>query len=286
MKYRLILIALLLPLFLHAQDETYRTVPVADEALPPGELPQASVYLVPFQKRLFQCHFMRTISKANGGMTQPELSDSVMVQLFQAIGSEMMAWEQESLDAFALPERTRTGQWERFHSSLSYAYAPIPAPEEEESKWKKLKKPLKRKEPEPQPTGTRIENGQLVSRTDENPKYLHATPKENGMLQAVHSFHGSQWIVLINQVEISLPKQISQEAIQSEQFQREWRIHFSIYQANGSSLGGGMAVAYSGYHTDAWPAIRNSGVFEELAKQVVHQTARFAQWEAPVVEEK
>lgn len=232
MKYLAGLVGLFMVTALWSQDQTYET----ESAL--GSKPDymiGEVLVIPFSPLLYNCQFNRALEAANG-IDAGAIRDSFRIRLNRKL---QLALDTVYTNVSLLSSNSRmSADLEVIYNNLNYHYTELPMPEAV-GKMEKWKRKLKKKE-EQKESGTRIENGQLVTVQSKRERYMAATIQDAAVMTVIGKTYQSNYFLLVNQFEFVVPKKLDQIAIQSGHFPREFQVHYSIVDNRGREVAGGL----------------------------------------------
>lgn len=230
------------PLIGMCQDDTYNFGEKTSNSLEISEEYQGEVMVVPFELRLYYSYFDKHFVRENnlGVEAVREKFRRGLIDKIAEVSAKSKRSTSPSEDgSFNESELTM------IHKSLTYSKADVPIKEEKskaEEQLDKLKAKFKKKKPKKEPkTGTYIENGQLVTVRDTKEKYMKSEVKNADFLFALNEKYTSETFIIINQLEILYPQQMDQTAIQSGEYPREIRVHYTIIDKEGKEINGGLA---------------------------------------------
>ena len=281
MRKIFILSLFLLPLFVQAQDETYRFGNEVKKAETPDVSVQGEYFIVPVQDRLFTSHFNKDFLQYND-MSFEDMRAFFQQNLNKYVYQEL-AKHSSAVDAIAINDGKK--ETTLIYENVNFSYENVPVEEEELSKVDQLKSKFKKKEKEEAPKGTYVSQGQLVTNRDYAEKYLDAQVTDRSFLPLIQSFHANNYIVMLNQLELVYPTNTPQLDMQYERFQREIKVHYTVVDQNGTKVCGGLAKSYFSPEENDLNLIVEK-YFPEIAKQIVMNIPAFQDVYETSTEEK
>lgn len=271
MRKIFILSLFLLPLFVNAQDETYRFGDDVKRSETPDNTIQGDYYIVPVQDRLFTSQFNKYFLQYND-MSFEDMRAFFQQNLNKYVYMEL-AKHTSAVDAVALNDGKR--ETSLIYENVNFSYIDLPVEEEEETKIDQLKNKFKKKDKADEaPKGTYVAQGQLVTKRDNTPKYLDAEVTDRSFLPLIQSFHATKYIVMLNQLELVYPTNTAQLDLQYERFQREIKVHYTVVDGSGTKVCGGLATTYFSPELNDLNTIVETH-FPEIAKQIVMNIPAF-----------
>lgn len=129
------------------------------------------------------------------------------------------------------------------YSASSLDYRDLPKKEENKKKINLSKLKSKEKTESQKPTGTRMENGQIVSDPNTNDQFMARVIKDSTIFDYMYGKYGSILYVFINQFEIGPMNGLDYRAFESDEYQRQITVHYSVY-ANNFEVHSGIATSY------------------------------------------
>lgn len=223
-----------------AQDETYETRKNKEHKIDSADMLLGEVYAIPFQDELFNCMFSREIMSENNvefHELRSLMKNALMKNLTGALSDSLTA-----LSYTKMPDATQKQNDFATANTMSYVYRELPAGTQEEEK-KSLKDRLKtKKKRKKKEEGTYIKDGQIVTERSKNEKFMDVEFKNDDLLFFLREIHKTQFIITINQFDMTIPPNAGQLQIQHGKFERQIRAHYSIFNTAGEHIHGGIAT--------------------------------------------
>lgn len=113
-----------------------------------------------------------------------------------------------------------------------------------------------------------IKNGQIVGNAHTGNRYMNRTFSNPKSLEIIHKKYGSEYIIFINQMDIGPSANSNQLSIMNESFQREIKVHYTIFHHSGKQIASGIASAEFPYKTQKASLII-AQTFPLLAQNIV-----------------
>jgi hypothetical protein len=209
---------------------------------------QASTVIVPFHADLYISHFDGMLAQKNK-TTEREVKNQLTAGFMQAL----LAADTLVDDKPALVHGDGNQPLTEMYASFNYKLKEIPEdPTIEKSsmdkmkgKWKSLTSSKKENQTEEAPNAPH----QLTTKgRDLTNKYLGVEIADKSFMTAMKSIYGANNYIFINQFEIVIPTNTDQLDIQHEQNSKQIKIHFSIVDASGNEVDGGIVEAFVPNH--------------------------------------
>jgi len=226
----LLIISIFLPFSVLSQHSTINF------SSQPFDLNQQSLLMVPLQKKMFITDINRSLAKHNQ-MTSEEIVDR-----FANAIDQVMRYQFETkctVSSFYLIEN------EEAESDLLYIYENIGLEYELVSKTEekkgidKLKEKLKKKKDDSYYKGG-INNGEIITKRDDRERYMKTTIRDQKMLDSVHFKFDNRFVLFVNELDIRNVIGTGIE-MQNMDFEREIKLHYSLYHINGEILSTGVS---------------------------------------------
>jgi hypothetical protein len=233
MKFSLGLVLTLINLVAISQHSTLR---FTDE---PINLNNQSLLVVPFESMMYISDINRDLAIANN-LTSKEILDRFTSAIDQSILYTFQ--EKCNVSSFYLLDDDES------KSDLKYIYEnrrleyELVSKTEEKSKTQKLKEKLKKKEEESYQRG-RIENGQIVTKRDVRDRYMKAVVSSPKVLDSLSSKFSNKYFLFVNELDIR-NNFTDAIAMQEMKYQREIKIHYTLYHRNGEVLSTGISKTH------------------------------------------
>jgi hypothetical protein len=199
-------------------------------------LNQQSLLLVPFESKMYTSDINRELA------TENQLSSAEIVQRFtmgidQAI---LYTFEQRcNVSSFyQLPDGSTEKELSYVYDNLLLEYELV-SKTEDKSKLEKLKSKLNKKEDDSYHRGS-IENGQLITKRDDRERYMKAVVKNQQMLDSMTSIFNNNFFLFVNQIDIHNVYDPN-IAMRQNGFDREIKLHYTLYHKNGEILSTGIS---------------------------------------------
>ncbi len=245
-KLGLLFIAFVGTLSSFAQEDTYHTE--SRRAQLSSDTMTVDVMVIPASTRLYNSFFDRQMITANG-IEFAELRDTTLSTLAYQVAVAF----NDSVPSGVIPESTSSYKEDMnfVYESINYSYERLPEPKKKETTFSKWKKKLPKKEAKPEPKkGTYMENGQIVTHRETYPQYTNIQVLNTGFLSVLHQKYGATTFVFVNQYEMVIPMATDQIAIQSDNYPRILKVHYSIINLEGKVIHSGLVTQSSSSYDD------------------------------------
>lgn len=230
MKSLIFICLFVFSLGVHSQHSTLR---FSDE---PINLNQQSVLLIPFERHMYLSDVNRDLARANNLS-----SEEILTRFTQAIDQSILYVFQEKcqVSSFYLldDEESKTDLKYIFQNrKLEYE---LFSKTEEQSRTGKLKAKFKKKEDDSY-QGASIQNGEIVSKRDDRERYMKALVEDAAVFDSLSQKFNNRFFLFVNQLDI---RTIYGDAIamQNMNYEREIKIHYTLYEKNGEILSTGVS---------------------------------------------
>jgi len=205
----------------------------------PFGLEQQSMLVVPFQEKMY-------LSDANGELakTNQMTTDQIIERFSNALDQSIY---------YAFRDRCQLTNFRNFDgdsvkSDLQYVYSKVDLEYELVKKDEKskngiqaLKKKFSKKDKQKDAYDRGgIEGGEVVTRRDERERYMKTVVKEQSMLDSLHSRFHNEFILFLNELDFKVDYSDAL-AMQNMQYERELKVHFSLYAKSGEILATGIS---------------------------------------------
>ena len=224
-----------------AQDNTYsstdRKAQLSKDSL------NVEVMVIPASTKLYRSFYDKQMMEANN-LSFEELRDTILSTLASKVA---LAFNDSVPSGVILESKTGYPEDMDFvYESIEYTYDLLPEPKKKETSLGKWKKKLKKKDDKPAAkTGTYMEGGQIVSNPDYSPKFTNIKVLNSDFLYILNKRYHANTFVFINHYEMTIAEHVAQNQIQSDNYARVIKVHYTIVDVNGKEIQSGMAVRNS-----------------------------------------
>lgn len=287
MRFSIFLIALLFALPALAQETTIQPGPPQPNdpnprntwAPKPNNLEGAQMggayaraMVIPFEPKLYRSDADRALSSANN-MSTYELRHRLRYGLTEAVFREV-ARNRKGMMIMGGDEEMKADLG-YIYQSIGYQYNEVPndAPEVPkrgvEAIWGKAKA-LKNKviPPEEEPeSGTRLQDGQMVTVWDKADRFMNTSIHNPAVLDYMSEKYECEYFIFINQLDILIAPGTDYRELESELYRREIKVHYTILDRAGNEIRGGAARAILPSYTQDLDRIVK-GKFTYIAQQI------------------
>ena len=225
-----------------AQDDTYNKYD-RDGQLSKDSV-NVKVMVIPTNPELYNSFFDRQMMEVNN-VSFYKLRDTILMSLSHKVSEAI----NDSMASAVMPE-SQSGYVEDMafvYESIRYTYELVPQLPEEVSavnKWKKKLTKKDTKEPEER-KGTFMDQGQIVTNAETRPRYTNVKIVNPDFLYLLNKRYHAETFVFINQYEMEIATTISQIDIQSDNYPREIRVHYTVMDVEGNEITSGIVIRNS-----------------------------------------
>ena len=246
-----------------AQEDTYNTV--TRRAQLSADTMTVDIMVIPAKYKLYNSYFDRQMITAND-IEFAKLRDTTLSTLAYQIAVAF----NDSVPSGVIPESTSEYEEDMnfVYESIHYVYEAIPVRKEKETTLTKWTKKLPKKQPKPEPKkGTYMENGQIVSNPETKPQYTNMEVLNPGFLSILNQKYKANTFVFVNQYEMVIPTEVDQIAIQSDNYPRVLKVHYSVVNLDGKVIHSGLVVQHSSSYDDKLDYLFESS-FLQIGNQI------------------
>lgn len=231
MKIAFILALLFTSINLFSQHSTMR---FSDS---PINLNHQSLLLVPFKSQMYLSDINKDLAEYN------QLNTDEIIERFTAALDQSIYYtfkERSDVSSFyALEDESSKMDLKYIFSSLRLEYELVDNTENQ-SKLKAFSKKLKKKEDSKYQRGS-INEGHIVTNRDNRERYMKAIVEDKKMLDSMHIKFNNKFFLFVNQLDIK--NKISKtSAMEQMKYEREIKLHYTLYHVNGEILSTGISV--------------------------------------------
>lgn len=204
----------------------------------PINLNNQSLLLVPFKSQMYLSDINKDLAEHN------QLNTNEIVERFTAAVDQSIYYtfrEKSDVSSFyALEDESSEKDLRYIFSSLRLEYELVDNTKDQ-TQLKKFSKKFKKKEDSKYQRGA-INNGQITSKRDDRERYMKAVVEDKKMLDSMHTKFNNKFFLFVNQLDI---KNKIGETSEMEQmkYEREIKLHYTLYHVNGEILSTGISVA-------------------------------------------
>jgi hypothetical protein len=226
MKNLLNLLALLLLLSntLFAQDKTI-TYKTQTESF--GPVKQGKIMLIPFDDRMYFSEFDREIAASNN-IDFNDIRAVFRKAIDTALYSQLLTDHSIVALLYKFHPDHETDLF-KLYDITGYNYEALNLADNVKTGFKKAS--LHQKEEK--------HKGQLVTQPDDTEKYMATTVNDVETLKQIASKYGTEYFVFINQLDFRRQPGLSWDQLQSGNYSRQVKIHYSVINKEGKKVAGG-----------------------------------------------
>lgn len=201
-----------------------------------------TLILVPFEPKMYMSQIDRSIG-ANDGTNYNQIVANWRRGLDNMLFIETDA--KFKVIRLMAEDENRQKDLYAFYGNSKFEYREIePSKNETSSERKKLSVlKSKKKEEETKEHGTRVENGQIVSHNDGKNRFMARVIADSGLFNYMHNKYESVVYVFVNQFNVGPMDGLDYRAYESDEYQRQIKVHYTIY-AHNQELYSGVATSY------------------------------------------
>ncbi|MGB0391171.1 MAG: hypothetical protein ACPGD5_06360 [Salibacteraceae bacterium] len=261
-KIGLVILAIISASFVFAQEDTYNTE--NRRAQLSSDTMTVDFLVIPASKRLYNSFFDRQMIETNN-LDFNTLRDTTLSTLAFQVATAF----NDSLPSGVIPESLSKFEEDMnfVYESIQYKYELVPERKKEETTLNKWKKKLPKKKPQEAPRkGTYMENGQIVSNPESDPQYTNITVLNPDFLFVLNQKYKASTFIFINQYEMVIPTHVDQISLQSDNYARILKVHYSIVNVEGKVIHSGLVTQSSSSYDD-----KLDYLFETSFLQIGHQ---------------
>lgn len=203
----------------------------------PINLNHQSLLLVPFKSQMYLSDINKDLAEYN------QLNTDEIIERFTAALDQSIYYtfrERSDVSSFyALEDESSKMDLKYIFSSLRLEYELVENTENQ-SKLKAFSKKLKKKEASKYQRGS-INEGQIVTKRDDRERYMKAVVEDKKMLDSMHTKFNNKFFLFVNQLDIK-NKIDETAAMEQMKYEREIKLHYTLYHVNGEILSTGISV--------------------------------------------
>ena len=187
---------------------------------------QPTLMVIPFEPMMYRSSIDRSIGQTDG-TTYKQIVGNFRKGLDNLLFIETDA--QYRVIRLLVDDEDRKKDLYTVYSKSSGEYRVLQKEPEEAPKKINLPKLKKKEEEKPKPHGTRMENGQIKSDNDGQERFMARKINDEELFTYLHGKYGSVLYVFINQFDIGPMAGLDYRAFEGDEYQREIKVHYSIY---------------------------------------------------------
>ena len=204
-----------------------------------------TLVIIPFEPMMYRSQIDRSIGQ-NDGTNFEQIRDNFRISLDNLLFIEND--QKYSVVRMLSKEEEIKKDLYYLYSSTSQDYRVVPKENEEPKKKSlNLKMPLNKRKKEEEEAekkhGTYIENGQIQSHNDGQERFMARSVRDSAMFDFMYNKYGAVIYVFINQFDIGPMPGLDYRSFESEEYQREIRVHYSVF-THKSEIYAGVAKTW------------------------------------------
>ncbi|MBL4624914.1 MAG: hypothetical protein JKY42_07230 [Flavobacteriales bacterium] len=230
------------------------------------------VMVIPFEPKLYMSDIDREIGKKTG-MSATQIKYNFRLGLANTMYSQTIK-STPAIQMYSADNEDIQNDLSYIYKSTGYHYDYMPAMEEkpEESKPKEVLNKIKKRADETlygskEQGGTRIKDGQLYSEDYSKERFMNVRILNPNMFDYLSTKYEVGYFVFINQLDMKIAPGTDYRALENEMYQREIKVHYSIYDQYGN-------LVYASAAKNYFPSVMNDmnliikGHFPKICKEI------------------
>jgi hypothetical protein len=209
----------------------------------------AKVMIIPFEPKLYMSDVDRDISKKTG-MSATQIKYNFRLGLANSMFSQTIKTH-PSIQMYSADNKDIQKDLSYIYKSTGYHYDYVPENEEKpkQSKPKEVLNKIKKRADETlygskEQGGTRIKDGQLYSVDYSKDRFMNVRVLNSNMFEYLSSKYEAGYFVFINQLDVKIAPGTDYRALENEIYQREIKVHYTIYDQYGNQIYASAAKNY------------------------------------------
>lgn len=228
-----------------------------------------NVLIIPFESKMYISDIDRDLAQKNN-MNFQEIKAKFRAALDREIFISLKQYY-NPLSFYTIDQNQATKELTYIYNSIGYKYEVVPTEEvvKKKNPAEKLLNKFKKKKKEPIKAG--IQNGEVVSQVDNREKYMKTILSNTNLLPNLNKrYHASNYI-FINELDIRKSAD-DVYAASEEQYKREIKVHYTIFNANGKEVSSGaIKTRFNSGQNDVNKIIKVQ--FPLIAQRIVEKLA-------------
>ena len=233
MRSLLALLCLGISSFVMAQHSTLR---FNDE---PFMLDHQSILIVPFESKMYLSDVNNEIAQHNQ-MNSQEIIERFTNALDQSLYYTFN--ERTKVTSFyTLGDEESLSELKYIYQNIDLEYELVEVEDEKKGAFHKIKEKVNKKDKEDSKYDRGgIQNGEVVTKRDPRERYMKAMIKDQRMLDSMHMKFDNRFFLFLNELDFN---NIYEDGVsmQSMKFDRELKVHFTLYREDGTILTTGIS---------------------------------------------
>ncbi|TXB64687.1 hypothetical protein FRY74_09555 [Vicingus serpentipes] len=232
---------------------------------------KAKVLIIPFEPRLYISDIDKELVKENQ-MNFQDIKAKFRAALDQNIYISLKKYY-TSLSFYTIPQEDAIKELSYIYNSIGYKYEVMPVEEvvEKENTGKKLMNKFKKKEREEEPIEAGINNGQIVSQTDDREKYMMTKISNENLINTLNKQYQATYYLFINELDIK--RTMKESGGMNSQSQREIKVHYTIFNNQEKVMdSGAIKTLFNSSENDIEKIIKSEFplIADKLAEKIVN----------------
>jgi hypothetical protein len=209
----------------------------------------AKVMIIPFEPKLYMSDVDRGISKKTG-MSTTQIKYNFRLGLANTMYSQTIK-DRPAIQMYSADNEDIQQDLSYIYKSTAYHYDYVPENEEKpkQSKPKEVLNQMKKRADETlygskEQGGTRIKDGQLYSVDYSKDRFMNVRVLNPNMFRYLSTKYEAGYFVFINQLDVKIAPGTDYRALENEIYQREIKVHYTIYDQYGNQIYASAAKNY------------------------------------------
>ena len=207
------------------------------------------VMIIPFDPKLYMSDVDRGISKKTG-MSPTQIKYNFRLGLANTMYSQTIK-DHPSIQMYSAENEDVQQDLSYIYKSTGYHYDYVPedAEKPKQSKPKEVLNQIKKRADETlygskEQGGTKIIDGQLYSVDYSKDRFMNVRVLNPNMFEYLSIKYEAGYFVFINQLDVKIAPGTDYRALENEVYQREIKVHYSIYDQYGNQIYASAAKNY------------------------------------------
>lgn len=250
---------------LTAQNNTMGTAVTAENT------GKAKVLIIPFEPRLYVSDIDKDLVKENQ-MNFQDIKAKFRAALDQNIYISLKKYY-TSLSFYTIPQEDAIKELSYIYNSIGYKYEVLQDEElvEKENAGKKLMNKFKKKEKEEEYEEASIQNGQIISQTDDREKYMMTKISNDNLINTLNKQYQATYYLFINELDIK--RTMKESGGMNNHSLREMKVHYTIFNNQEQIVASGaLKTLFNGSENDIEKIIKSEFplIADKLAEKIVN----------------
>ena len=240
--------------------------------MPEDSIKYSKVMVIPFEPKLYMSDIDRDLNKKTG-MSATQIKYNFRIGLAKIMYSQVIK-EHPAIQMYSAENEEIQQDLTYIYKSTGYHYDYMPEMEEKpiESKPKEVLNKIKKRADETlygskEQGGTWVKDGQLYSVDYSKERFMNVRVLNPNMFDYLSKKYEVGYFVFINQLDVKIAPGTDYRALENEMYQREIKVHYSIYDQYGN-------LVYASAAKNYFPSVMNDmnliikGHFPKICKEI------------------